>query len=1064
MKDTAGNSGSSPKRKALLWIFWLLVVYAVVGFLILPPVVRLVAVKVLTKQLDREVSIQRVKINPFALSTTVDGFLIKEKDGTPFVSWDEVYVNFQLSSFLGRAWVFEEISVTKPYVHVQMNQNYTLNFSDLLTKFSANSAPVSTTPAAAPSKPIALQIERFHIGGATAGLVDYTTRTPFKRTVGPIDITLQDFRTDPASKNPYALSGTTDAGERIAWSGDFSLSPLRSQGNLTLDRLTLNKYAALYQDLVRFEIRSGVLGLHADYQLEYSATNQAVSVSDGALSLRDFKLGVPGDTNNIMELPFFSVTGAGADLQTRRASVDNVFSDGSKLELIRTKDASINVVELSKPAPAAANAPGGILLLLHSVTNVVAQLINSTNQWSATVRNVNSTNGSICFEDDVNSRPAKVALTDIALTAKNISNLSGTNFTSKLSLRWNQNGTIRTETIASLTPPTFEVQFDLDQIDLGTLDPYLEPRLNLFILGSKLGLHGHVHLRTPRGELPIVTFRGDASLDGFRTVDSITGEDLLKWDSVHANGIHANLNPLAVTIKQIAVNGVYANLVIETNHTINLLNVLRPANTNAATVDATDQAPATNAQVNVAVNDSGSNSSPVTVPDSVVGTNSPSSLMPPIAIDEVTVSNTTASFTDRSVSPAVSLAVEQVNGRIAGLSTAQLQHADVDLGAQVEGIGPAHITGTINPFNQQMTNTIKVSLEGMDLTPASPYVVKYAGFQLAEGKLDLDLNYQIIGRKLDSKNVITLDQFTFGERVPGPDATHLPVRLAIAILKDRNGKIILDVPIQGSLDDPKFRIGRVVLRMVVNILEKAATSPFSLLGAAFGGGGEELSYQDFTPGSTGLTPADIQKLQKLSKALYERPGLQLEISGSVTPDADSEGLQRAALDHEIRTRIWQRLSDDQRTNSVDQIGLSPDDRENWISTIYSQWLASGKITPELIAANTNLAAYVAGSLPRQGELLKTGALLRPNNTAQPPNTNATVYVTKLVPPPTPTEAILLAAYMIGPADLETLAASRARAVQYYLSQTGKVEATRLFLTAKGAALTTNGSRVYLQFR
>jgi hypothetical protein len=353
----------------------------------------------------------------------------------------------------------------------------------------------------------------------------------------------------------------------------------------------------------------------------------------------------------------------------------------------------------------------------------------------------------------------------------------------------------------------------------------------------------------------------------------------------------------------------------------------------------------------------------------------------------------------------------------------------------------------------------------MDLTPASPYVVKYAGFQLAEGKLNLDLNYQVVGRELRSKNVITLDQFTFGEKVPGPDATHLPVRLAVAILKDRDGKIILDVPIEGSLDDPRFRIGKVVLRVIVNILEKVATSPFSLLGAAFGGGGEELSYQDFAPGSTELSAEDRQKLDRLSKALFERPGLQLEISGSVAPDADREGLQRAALDHEIRTRIWQKLRDSERaTNSVDQIALTPEVRADWISTIYADALNDGRITPELIAANTNLAYYIAKSLPPQTEIHKNGALLVVNATSQKPDTNTPVYRTNLVPTPSPMEAVLLVTYTIGPGDLETLAFNRAEAVQFYLSRTRKIEATRLFLTTKGATLRTDGSRAFLQFR
>ncbi len=801
-----------------------------------------------------------------------------------------------------------------------------------------------------------MHIQQFKIRGAVAALADYTTHTPFKHTLGPIDISLDNFRTDPDNKNPYAFAGTTDAGERISWHGFFYLSPLRSEGDLTLNNLTLNKYAPLYQDLVRFEIRDGVLGFHADYKFEFSATNHTVSVSDAAVSLRNFKIGEPGNSNDMVELPFFSVTGAGVDAQGRRASVDSILLDGSRLDIRRNwKDASLNVVQLAQPPANPANVSGSILFLLRSVTNAVALLLNSTNQWAATVRAVDVTNTAVYFQDDVNSRPARLALTGISFNAKDISNLPGTNFTSRLAVRWNEHGTITSETTASLTPPNFDVQLDLDQIDLGTLDPYLEPKLDLFILGSRLGLHGRIRLQTPPDELPVVTFNGDASLDGFRTVDAL-GDDLLKWDSVHVNGIRANLNPPTVNIRQIALDNLFAYLVIETNHTINLMNVLRLTDTNAAAANKKAAQPVS--------------------PAAPAGTNS---TLPAIAIYEVTITNTTAYFTDRSFNPAVHLDIEQVNGLLADLSTEQLRHANLDLGAQVEGIGPARISGTLNPFSQSSTNVVKISLQGMDLTPANPYVVKYAGYELAEGKLDLNLEYQLVGRKLSSKNVITLDRFTFGQKVPGPDATHLPVRLAVALLKDTNGKIVLDVPVQGSLDDPKFRIGKVLMRVIVNILEKVATSPFSLLGAAFGGGGEELSYQDFAPGSSTLSPAGEKKLDSLAKALNARPALELEITGSVMPDADRAGLRRAALDREIRTRIWQQLRDSERaTNSADQLVLAPADRVEWTQKLFREAVAGRRITPAIIGANTNLASLVAAQTAAasyHGVIQKTDALL-----------------------------------------------------------------------------------------
>ncbi len=870
----------SSRRRIATWILALVIFYAVFGFLVLPPIVRVIAVKQLSRQLGREVSIGKVRINPFAFSATIRGFVIKEKDGQPFVSLDELYVNFKFWSLFGKAWVVQEISLTKPFAHLARNQDGTFNFSDILARFPAQAAPAK--PVAA--KPVTLVVENIRIADAT---VDLENRQP------------------------------------------------------------------------------------------YAAMTQTANL--------------PGN------------------------------------------------VESSQSPPN--------ILILRAVTNGFAALLDSANQVSVTLDDLQVTNTRLHFEDWANSRPAKLDLSDVNFDARNISNLPVTNLTAQLSLRWNTSGAIKVDTTATLQPATADIQLDLDQLDLGTLDPYLEPKLDLFILSSKVGLHGAVRLRAQPNRLPQLEFQGDFSLDNFHTVDGVMAEDLVKWGSVQFNGIDVNLNPEAVAVKQIVILNPYERLIIETNRTINLLNALRLTN---SLVSAANQTKAVAAKSMVPTNSAPRNASVDQI-----------AILPPISVGEIVISNETVLYTDRSLSPNVNLAIEQVGGTLSGISKSQ--PAQIALHAVIEGIGVADITGNVNPFSSTATNQIKIVVKDVDFTPTSPYSGKFAGYGIAEGKLNLNLEYQLIGRKLDSKNVITLDQFTFGEEVHSPDATHLPVRLAIAILKDRQGKIILDVPVQGSLDDPKFRIGKVIQRAIMNILEKVATSPFALLGAAFGGAGEELSYDEFAAGSAALTAADVKKLDVLATALYQRPGLQLEIAGSVDPQGDREGLQRAALDSQIRASIWINLrKSDRATNSVEQIIVSPAERADWIKRLYRQAVADGKITPELLAANTNLAAYAAEILPRKE--LKGAALLMASNAAKP-QSETNFYHTLLVPAPDPMEAILLATIPVDDNDFAMLAANRAETVERYLLQTGKIGSSRLFLKQGTVqSLRRDGSRVYLQFQ
>jgi hypothetical protein len=315
--------------------------------------------------------------------------------------------------------------------------------------------------------------------------------------------------------------------------------------------------------------------------------------------------------------------------------------------------------------------------------------------------------------------------------------------------------------------------------------------------------------------------------------------------------------------------------------------------------------------------------------------------------------------------------------------------------------------------------------------------------------------------------VITLDRFTFGEKVNSPDATHLPVRLAVAILKDREGKIVLDVPIEGSLDDPNSASARCVWRAVENILEKVATSPFSLLGAAFGGGGEELGWQEFAPGGAELSAADTKKLDSLAKALEARPGLRVEVAGSIDPAGDREGLQRAALDQQIRElEVGQTCANSgQATNSADQLVLSSAERADYLAKLYADATTTGKITPEMIVANTNLAAFAAEIQARRATQEKGASQLISHTTSAATHSESAGPAGTAAHSNDPMEGLLLATIPVSDTDLQGLATRRAQAVQAYLLQQRKVEASRIFVSAAGTAnLRHDGSRAYLELQ
>ena len=359
-----------------------------------------------------------------------------------------------------------------------------------------------------------------------------------------------------------------------------------------------------------------------------------------------------------------------------------------------------------------------------------------------------------------------------------------------------------------------------------------------------------------------------------------------------------------------------------------------------------------------------------------------------------------STFSDHYIKPNYSANFLEVGGRVSGLSSEETKMADVDLKGKLDNYAPLEISGKINPLSDDLYVDLKVDFKDMDLSPVTPYSGRYAGYTIEKGKLSLNLHYLIVKKKLDAQNRVFLDQFTLGDKVNSPDATKLPVKLAIALLKNRKGEIDLNLPVTGNLDDPKFSLGSVIIKIIVNLLAKAATSPFALLGAIFGGG-EELSYLDFDYGSFALSEPGIKKLDTLIKALNDRPALKLEIEGHVDLEKDKEGLRQYLFNKKIKAqKLKEMVKSGMAAVSVDDVKIEKDE--------YSKYLKM---------------AYKAEKFPK------------PRNI---------IGIAKDLPVPE-MEKLMLTHIEVKDDDLRLLASQRALAVKDYILKSKQVEPERIFL-------------------
>ncbi|HTO04595.1 MAG TPA: DUF748 domain-containing protein, partial [Opitutus sp.] len=299
-----------PKRPFIqrLFIFCVVafIVYSVVGFVVAPLVLKSQLEKRLPAELGRAVRIERIRLNPWILSMTIDGLAISDRDGGPFVAWERVYVNFDPTTFFVKEWRFQEVTAISPAGNVIIDDKGVFNFADLLEKF----APKTDEPEK-PAWP--LRVAKLVVNGARLDFADHSRSQKFATQVGPVNFALVQFYTSPNREAPYEFTAETESGEQLRWSGRLSVNPVASEGELHVSGIRPGKYAPYYRDLVRFDVLEGSLEMSGRYKVSLSDAGNVALLNDGRVHLTGFKIAPRDSTTPSLELHDLELSGLEAD-------------------------------------------------------------------------------------------------------------------------------------------------------------------------------------------------------------------------------------------------------------------------------------------------------------------------------------------------------------------------------------------------------------------------------------------------------------------------------------------------------------------------------------------------------------------------------------------------------------------------------------------------------------------------------------------------------------------------------------------------------------------------------
>ncbi|MBN9429472.1 MAG: DUF748 domain-containing protein, partial [Burkholderiales bacterium] len=930
----------------------------------------------------------------------------------------------------------------------------------------AANAATPATPAAATAAPGALQWQVDEIA-VTDGRLDLLDERfdpkPLAVKAQALQATVRQLGSDAAKPAQFELSLQLADGERAQAAGTAVWQTGAVQAKARLDDLALQRWWWIVQPQLAFEAVGGTLGADATITLTPVAdAAPALRIEAAAARLRDLSLRQRWDRRTLLALPTLDLGDVAVDPGRQAIAIGSLSTKGGRLLVRREADARMNLQRLMAEAgeSAASAKPGRSQPAAGSerAAGKPAAPANSTAAsasppWTLTLAKLGIEGFGFDVEDHASGKDANLRIDSVALTASGLSTAAGAP-PAKLDLRArvDKRGSMAVSGSAGLNPVSAVLRLNARNLAIVPAQPYFTEYVNAVVSQGLLSAEGDLKFALAADGTPSYSYKGRAAVADFAAQNKEGRRELLRWKSLDVGGIALDSAPqLRVEIGDVALADFYSRLVINAEGRFNLQDLIvdrdapppgerrvvrSPAQAAAGSAVASDAdmllgpradnaaAPARGAQ---------------TIKDE---TPQPADAKPsPLTrIGRVTLTNGNIDFSDFFVKPNYSANLTGMNGGISQIT--REAPGDLELRGRIDNSGSVSIIGPINPLADSLYLDIKADASDIDLPRLSPYSGKYVGYGIEKGKLSAKVAYKVEDRQLTAENRIILDQLTFGDKVDSPDAIKLPVLFAVSLLKDRNGVIDVELPISGSLDDPQFSVAGLVLRIIGNLIVKAVTAPFALLASLGGGSGEELSFLAFPAGGDDLDDATREKLQTLARALNDRPGLKLDITGRADPQTDIAALRREAADRLVKA---QKLKETAPTlaptpGALEPVKIDPAEYPKYVELAWRQ--AGFPKAAQAGQGGQGGQSGQSGQNAQSGSPAPAGPAARGSSSAASrPATGAKT------PSPQAMLDDLITTVTIREAALANLANRRAQAVKEWLTASGGIAGERLFLTA-----------------
>jgi hypothetical protein len=959
----------SPRRKRF-WLLVLLLMYTLGGFFLVPVLVKSQIITTAREDLGREVTIERVRFNPYVLSMEIEGFSLNDPDGVTMAGFDRFVVNLQLSSLFRWAWTFREVSLDGLDLQLERFAPGDSRLNRLLAEQEARSEP--SPPASESSGELPrLLIHDLTLNSGRIRFSDHVPENPVELEFGPVTVSVNELNTLPDRTGQQAVNVMLPEGARIGWQGSLDLNPLQSAGTLTVEGSQLAQTIAYLESVLPLSAMRATLSLQTQYRIDEKADGSlAVELDSLDASLSDVAVsGLEPDTEFIA-FPSLQLLGGKLRYPESTAGFAEIRLTEPRLEAWLDENGEPNLLQLLPVEPSATEEPQADTA--------------DASAWRLAVDEFAITGGRIGFTDRRTDPLAVLAFEDIELTVSEISNDEGAIIPTSLAASLAPGGSLGFEgKLTALPEFTATGTATAAGISLALLQPWVQQQVNIQIRGGALETSTELKL-LQGGELEA---SGRVAVSDLRVDNPLDEQPLIGWARLDIDRFEAATASSTVDLSLVTFEQPFGRLIINEDLTTNLSDLIVQTADEAATTDA------------IATETEADESASYTA-----------------VIGGIVVRDGGLDFADRSLPLPFATKIRGLKGTISTVDTSSTEPTNIRLEGQVDEYGLARIDGAMNLLDTLINTDVTMEFRNLLMSNLSPYSIEFAGRAIDEGKLNLDLVYRIQDGQMLGENTIVMSDLVLGDKVESENAVSLPLGLAVALLTDANGVIDLDLPVEGDVNDPEFRLGGVIWKAITGLITKVVSAPFRLLGSLIGVESEDLGQFQFLAGRADLTPPELEKISQLQQALLQRPELAIEVGAVFDPAIDVPALQY----QQLRSVVLERLGEDY-ANPDEEFSMLSDEIRALFESLFAERFPDTPLE-SVKAAHMAPPADDPEGEPVLDKLAYTGDL----------------------------RDRLLAAEPVGQQELENLASARAQAVRDAFMASGEFDETRIVIAAPAA--------------